>query len=629
MNKLAEFHEKLDASNFEATSGSVINTMLQEVNQFLQENGEMELLKKSELERESFELNKSFNYDDDGKLKGVNWKISGIQTDADGVETPMVWPDISKFSKEDFEYIEQRYIEVKNLYAKTEFGLILYFQKPTPFSNHNDFKKNLCKELFELSKIYKQKSEDPDAKISYLFHFFNTVRSALKIAIIHKFTDLVSEISQWLFEVHTSWDLKRKNSLRVLLDISLLIIDDYKVLKDHFDITAILKQNLKAVEEQEKEYIWGAIYNIDVSAKLDAKAGIYLIDYKLKKAQLYEALAIQEQERPHRQLAVIQFVEDALRIYRSMKDESNIKRLEEWYQRIRGSAEFGSVGSQIDEDKLKVIIDRIEEEISHCDKLQVLDLLSISPMFLEIETIKLYAEESLKEHITLHLFPTSIVDKYGNTIAQYRTEEERIGHAFWQAFDFDFQFGVRFLTYFFFHAYENNKLDFESTIDFLGNTWLNESIERNYNGRIESIIPLDIIRPPLQLFFDEFIKWHGDHSYPFNTVVILESLTLKIEPILRFLCERIGIATFKTKEDGIVMEKNIDDLLANLQNTAERPTGFEEKDRLFIKYVMSEKSGLNLRNKIAHGLLDINEYSLEHIIIIYSIIIRFGRYKMK
>jgi hypothetical protein len=75
------------------------------------------------------------------------------------------------------------------------------------------------------------------------------------------------------------------------------------------------------------------------------------------------------------------------------------------------------------------------------------------------------------------------------------------------------------------------------------------------------------------------------------------------------------------------MEKLIDDLLVDLKNSTENPTNFDENDRIFIKYVLTEKSGLNLRNKVAHGLMDIEDYSFSNILLVFCIILKLSKYK--
>jgi len=92
----------------------------------------------------------------------------------------------------------------------------------------------------------------------------------------------------------------------------------------------------------------------------------------------------------------------------------------------------------------------------------------------------------------------------------------------------------------------------------------------------------------------------------------------------------MGIATFKTKQDDVVMEKNIDDILASLEHRPESTppqiTNFDENDRIYIKFVMSEKRGWNYRNKVAHGLLDSDEYQIGNCILIFATLLRLTHY---
>ena len=115
---------------------------------------------------------------------------------------------------------------------------------------------------------------------------------------------------------------------------------------------------------------------------------------------------------------------------------------------------------------------------------------------------------------------------------------------------------------------------------------------------------------------------------------MIDSLTLKVEGLLRYFCEKIGIATFKTRQKGsqkLVMEKLLDDLLADIAHQPslrpEQKTYFDEEDRILIKYVLAEKVGLNLRNEVAHGLMDIFEYTFERVVILFCIIIKLSKYK--
>lgn len=626
MNVLEEFHKKLDSVDFDVTNEHEINKELQGLNEKLEKEGLTKILKLSELERQCYALRVSFDQDSEtGKTKGVTWQMRGTAKNEDGEDVPIVWPDINQFTEGDFNYIEERYKNTKNLYTKTHFGLVLYFQNATAFSRHNFFKKQLCGDLFELAKTYEKKALSTKQKRPYSFHLFQAIKAALQISIRSKFDDLKNEITSFLLNLHNQWDLDRDDALRILLDVTHLFTDNYKHVKNKIKPEDIIKQNLVGVETQTRKSTWGAIHILDSSSVLDQKAGLEYFNYKKRKAELFEQLADEAEGTP-RQLAAISYVEKALRLYRELKDNDNVKRLEKRYQEIRGTGNFGTVKKELDHNHVKQINDNINKEIEAKSPLEILQTLSISPMFSSYEAIKESSEEAFAQSFSLSLFGTSVADKFGNTVAKYTTEEERKLFSFWQTYSFHFQIGAQWLTYYFMQAYKKGKINFDSTMSFLRTSWLNEPISRNYNGTILDIKPIQILIPPIRLLFKELKDWSENNEYEFNTVVLNDSLTLKIEALLRYLCERIGIVTFKPRDKGIVMEKNIDDFLADIKDSSERPTGFSENDRLFVKFVLSEKAGQNLRNRIAHGLMDIHEYSFDNIIVVFTIILRFAKY---
>ena len=134
--------------------------------------------------------------------------------------------------------------------------------------------------------------------------------------------------------------------------------------------------------------------------------------------------------------------------------------------------------------------------------------------------------------------------------------------------------------------------------------------------------------------FEELDRFFADNTYQCDFVTVTDSLTLKVEGLLRYFSEKIGIATFKTRQKGsdkLVMEKLLDDLLADIAHKPplkpDQKTNFDEEDRILIKYVLAEKAGLNLRNAVAHSLMDIFEYSFEHVVVLFCIILKLSKYK--
>src|SRR5690554_5507770 len=216
MNELEKFYQKLDESNFDCKSEHLINSELQQVSQKLFDDNNQDILKLSELERQGFAVRKSFDTikdEEKGTINGLSWQMSGTQTMEDGSEKPLYWPDVQSFSEDDFKHFEKRYKEVKNSYAKVEFGLLVYFGGKTPFSKHIEFKKELFTDIFKLSKQYFSKAVIPEDKNHYVLYFISTVKTAYKVAEKSKLTDELKEISQFIIETHKNWDVKKYGTL--------------------------------------------------------------------------------------------------------------------------------------------------------------------------------------------------------------------------------------------------------------------------------------------------------------------------------------------------------------------------------------------------------------------------------
>ena len=92
-------------------------------------------------------------------------------------------------------------------------------------------------------------------------------------------------------------------------------------------------------------------------------------------------------------------------------------------------------------------------------------------------------------------------------------------------------------------------------------------------------------------------------------VLAIDSLAPRLEGLLRDRCQRQGIATVRTKSEGsalVTREREINELLRDPE--VEAMLG--EDNTLFLRAVLAEQSGFNLRNKVAHALMLPGEYNL-------------------
>ncbi|NEW82735.1 MAG: DUF4209 domain-containing protein [Mariniphaga sp.] len=638
MNSFEQYLMKLDESPYDFRDVHIINKEFQEISAQLMQEGKPDIASLCDLDRQVFSVQKSFDYKlafEDGKINGLSCQISGTQTLEDGSLIPVHWPDVAKYNLQDFEYFEKRYNECKNLFAKTEYGLMVYFGAKTKYSKHQVFKKQLCNELFGLSKEYYSKAEKGGDKNFYRMDFYHTVRLAFGIAEQEQIDPELSVIIQYLFEIHQNWDTTKEGTLRILLDISALMSEYFGLFNKRIDFQKVLDKNLEGAKELEKTYIWGAIYAVDRNINIEQKRGIAVHEFLKYKAQLYEKLAIEAENNGNK--ACVSFAEDTLRIYQQLCDSDNIDRLQKYYSELRGKFHLTEFRQTLPKEYAEGISRRIKTTVEESNEAEIIYHFINTPWFDKIDVIRERSIESSKQTVLLSMLSTSILDKFGNTVDVFNTEEEKEKSNFWSAYSYNFQIGTQTMNRFFVEAYKAGKLNCNSVLAYLEKTWFNEVIERNYHGRKVDIKPIDTLKPGLKRIFEELDKSYADNEYQADFVMVIDSLALKVEGLLRYFCERIGIATFKTRLKGkgsekLVMEKLLDDLLADIANQPllrpDQITNFDEEDRVFIKYVMIEKAGLNLRNAVAHSLMDIFEYSFEHVVVIFCIIMKLSKYKI-
>jgi len=635
MTALEKYIIRLDESSYDCEDVHIINSEFQQVCKQLYEEGKEEIAAIADIDRQVFSVQKSFKKKPDnekGIINGLSWQMSGTQTLEGGSQVPLYWPDVTKYTRQEFEYFEKRYNECKNLYAKTEYGLMVYFGEKTDTSKHHNFKRQLCNELFQLSKEYHSKAEKGGKKNHYELHFFQSLRMAFGVAEKSNLKPELTILINYTYRTHQDWDITQDDSLRILLDLSGLLSDYFSSSNSLIDFQKVVDKNLEGAKELEKTYVWGAMYAIDRNIAIEQKRNKPVTDLLNYKAKLYEKLATDAESKAN--LACVSFAENALRIYQQIKLTDDISRLEKYYAELRGKFRLSEIRQELPREHVDKMNELILKALANNDEKGIIHHFITSPWYDTIQIIKDRSVELSKQTVLLSMFPTSIMDKFGNTVDVFYSDEEKEKYNFWNIYTFNFQIGTQTMHRFFIEAYKAGKLSYASVISFLENTWFNDVIVRNYHGQTVDVKPIDTLRPGLKRLFEELDRFFADNTYQCDFVTVTDSLTLKVEGLLRYFSEKIGIATFKTRQKGsdkLVMEKLLDDLLADIAHKPplkpDQKTNFDEEDRILIKYVLAEKAGLNLRNAVAHSLMDIFEYSFEHVVVLFCIILKLSKYK--
>jgi hypothetical protein len=613
MNALEQFYFDLDKSDWDVKQESYINQALQKVNEKLFEAKLYDVQRQAEIDRQAFHFTKS-------PEKRLSFRAAGTRKMEDGSEIPFEWPDIKEFREEDFDYLYKRFRICKNLYARTEYGLILFYSKN---KKDNEFVLDLIDALFKLFKVYIEKAKLKDDTNHYIIYSSNVLANALFIANnrkdVKKIGDIFKALIKYSFNVHQTWDISHHSTLRAIIDLTGFAVQYFNDFKQTIDIIKYFDKNWEAAKALSSGYVWGAIYIADISIKLSRKLGNEVRDWLFFKAIQYEKLSIERKG----DLASVSFVEKAMTIYKTLKDEKNLIRLQKKYQELRTEFHLGEVRQEMPQDETQRIVELIKQEIREKSEEEIVKTLLLTPMIRPLEDIKKWSEDSFKEVMIQNMLPVSIQDKFGNTIAQYTTDEERKRFSLLRTYEFHMQIASQTILQYFIEAFRAEKISSNGILNLLSQTWMGEDVVRRSNGRDTNFSYIKLIESGINSFFDELNKWKANASYYPNFVSATDSLVLKAEYFLREFCYFLGFATFKQnpRQQGIIMEKSLDNLLEDLEGK------ISDDDHFFIKFILTEKAGYNLRNRVAHGLMDNVDYGLEYPILSIIIILKLSNYQ--
>jgi hypothetical protein len=224
------------------------------------------------------------------------------------------------------------------------------------------------------------------------------------------------------------------------------------------------------------------------------------------------------------------------------------------------------------------------------------------------------------------IFSTSTTDVQGHTSKHFNTKEEKQYCEILTRYQMFLESqSVPLITMIIIEAIKEKKLTFPILINFLKkNSWIGKTITKKIQNQQIPYNWLGFIAPSLLDYFNEMDYFIASGEPP-NLVLCIDSLTLKIEGLLRDLCTGFGIATFHpTKDSHVYREKDLTMLLH------EEKIGdlFDKDELLLFKFVLVEKAGYNMRHNIAHALTFWGDYQLHRFHLLLLILLRIGKYNL-
>ena len=341
------------------------------------------------------------------------------------------------------------------------------------------------------------------------------------------------------------------------------------------------------------------------------------------KGEIYELLAKEKEE-----LLQLEFLGLAIHSYKKAKNherENNCKlKLEKIWESYGGDnfprQELGGSINHLMNEAYKLTEKRCDAILEGLREMPI-DMIAIFLLSPDVIPSTKSIRESVQKRgrpVYMHIASVSVFDENGNKPEPINSEEQESKYLFFQKYGLHMLTLKHFLQRFIKSLIAQNKLEIIAFTQMLTTRSILGEITRN---RRETWI--DAITPAINYYFSQVntsliahSKVHVDFS------LCIDSLTLKLEGILRDIFSMNGVSPKKVGE-----KKTEEHDLNYLLDHELMLRLYDENHVVFLKFILTEQLGMNLRNIVAHALKtnsEIYNESVMHCVFVCIIIVVFG-----
>lgn len=500
------------------------------------------------------------------------------------------YPSINGFSKEDIEQIDELFKASSSNLINAHYGHFLWIKG----KRHTEYLEKTIKGYTDfITEILRQNKVEPEnPKKNSKYHNIRYLLSQL-IFLSQKKRDTVV-VRQLILDT-----LNDSDHEFLFYSLALLMLESKKVFQKK-DYEFLIPKCLAYVRNIESPFQKISFY--ELGARIDQRQNTKSENWAKLIGQQYEVLANKRTD-----IAAITFANKATRYYEEGGESKAAERMAKLYKEKSETKELGKFGSRIDITDYVKYIDDVINQLSKAELKEIIIFLSQSPSIIPHKNFLDDMVASVGQGNTMRFFMSNYVYDSNGHIAQHFTTQEEITYML------TLENYAQVMTMRFDALVNRLIIELLDRDDWTADNFLDALTEKSWYGQIihkplDSTRAIDIkmieyIRPGIVNYFDELRKYKNDKKYQPDFTLCIDSLTLKVEVILREICIQIGVRTFYIKKDNskreVTKEKDINMLLRE-----EKLVQFLGEDFiLYLKALLVERVGGNLRNKVAHGFL--------------------------
>ena len=514
----------------------------------------------------------------------IDAKIDGIVTIENNNGKVVNIPNLDYLSEEDFKYIETRMNSVNNHFLKFRYSAILCNKYP-----HFDKAKICSDSSYEfINNIENEIIENKSVDRFYITTIINSYRFSFKFGynktrIKNKIIEIINNENYWNNDIY-------------LIPYKLIqhVLNEKKNFREVTNLNAVcwnIYENISLLNP------YGAINVLELGEKTDTKSQQY--NWRLEIGKMYEVLMNQNDNASIKANFCILASENYKKAGANSEAETLLKQYEKFsadFQYFKHSEEIENYSEIMDG-----VLGYADSIVENCSSYEILLYLMNDPELTMHHKGSLdFVEKSKRNFPLLYAFSKSLLDKNGFIIKRIVSDEEKDNHAIMEYYSQGISiFYLPFITQIINTAYFKGKLSPKIVLQFLKEeTWLGWAEIPNVGENPYFMMIVPIIN---NYFYELELIYLYNIPQP-NFILTIDSLILKIEGILKLVYSIDNIIKEPTS-DGATQDKSLNKLLdyGNFDLMS-------EDDLFFLKYLLIDKSGLNLRNKVAHSLMKKGDY---------------------
>lgn len=598
--ELKELFKIIDAKGFVNDQNQIINLLINKKNELV--------IGEDQIQKVQLEL-------DIQKIEVIENKLVPMFSNTNEKGENYEYPSIDLWSKDDFDYLIKRQGQTKNLELKAKYSHILWLSKHKRTSYGLDALSYYISVIKSCEdRIWLDTFDSIPNIYPILFNSFYLEKSLGK-----NFKN--KEVRDLILKILNEFKNDSKNGFLFYHLLELMLANPKTFKADDF---VSLENELYSYIKKEESY-YKKIDGLDLLIRTANRIGVNSDDYYLELANIYNEQSILREDRAN--IISVEYCQRAILLYKKLKLDDKVKELEIRSRKYRDSRQLGRIEHEFDITEVINGIKDLSLEILSNKPLDILYFLTNSKMvFISFSKLKMNAENDSFELLPFH---TVLYDEKGNTSANISTKDEKLNYSLMSTFHHYLNmYSIRLINSVLIESIKLNIINNENFLSFFKNhTWFGTEISRK-NQDEDSIHYnwYSTISPALSDFISQVKFYFINPKNTPNYILMIDSLCLKFEGVIRDICILNDISTINISKDSndrnLSREKDINTLLRD----KELMNVFDEDDLFLFKFIFIDKAGYNLRNRIAHSLIvNENSYGLSYMLMLIMAFLRVGK----